>query len=252
MPRRRQAFCRLFFGICFLLILSPVQSWSLTISTSARTNGYRNQIYLDENTASGGNITSYVENLPGSMGFASSSASGSDTGDGFLSVSAQASDMVTGWGSCYIARASWSDVICNRGATALNYLLNLDISPIILATNGYSNASYGISVLLNSELIWSTSAYISNYDLMETTSDIIAPQTALISLGKLGINQSFDLEYFITARCYSMETGTSDVNPFSVSGTITTAHAAPEPSTLILLGMGLAGVAFTIKRRSGK
>jgi hypothetical protein len=230
---------KILFGFCFFLFLSSAQSWALTISTTAKASSYYPKYDLfDEKIAHVGSIYSHVENTSSYSGIAS--AFTSDNGN--LMVASKASAFANDCGSPYIAKALWSDVINNSSNKMLKYYLDLDISQIIMKTIVDSTASYNISILLNNVQIWSVSSFLGESSWEEPNEKIIDPYSKSILLGEYDVNRSFNLEYSISAICSAFEVGTSQINPFTVSGNIRTARAAPEPSTLVLLGAGLGGL----------
>jgi hypothetical protein len=115
----------------------------------------------------------------------------------------------------------------------------------------HSTASYNISVLLNSQQIWSASTFVDESPWGEPTEKIVDSFSKSILLGEYGLNESFNLEYSISAVCGAIEVGTSGINPFSVSGDIRTAPGAPEPSTLLLLGAGAVGLVLYRRKIRG-
>ncbi len=141
-------------------------------------------------------------------------------------------------------------------------------------------ASYALNILMNGTNIWSSAA-----QMLESMSGITFSQggTSLggirtggqytwgdyidsLALGSFAAGDVFTIDYILTttasgnySNCSSFEcigaTNVSIGDPFGVGGansfnvTGASAAAVPEPTTLALLGMGLAGITITRRKQ---
>jgi hypothetical protein len=257
-------------------ICPTAQSEAALISTYAEYDRYGpNQ--LESSTAMLGAIVSTVTGDSFSDGMASAYA---DT-NGNLSVST-AYDGRGYDGLHYLATASFTEQYTNTSAHGLDYYLDFSIAQYL--QNIYASQSGGlgagtraeIEILLNGSSIWDSSTFlyvdnggwtaVTDTDLLTTiiNDSIYGPSQPIeydpvsvqlvgayeneFFLGSLDPGEMFTLEYIISSRAGNYDMGYAS-NIFGVSGNVS--YAVPEPSSLILMGIGLAGLGF-VRRKETK
>jgi hypothetical protein len=262
------------------------RAFALTLSTDAYYSyetAWGAYSESDPQTASGGTISSTVTSSEGSTPV---TADASATEGGDLSAGADLAYLMGGNepGGYVNATAVWSETVTNSSAGDVSYDFGYDISGVVLSMNcmgGCPNLSsgvlyyYGITIMLDSTAIWQSNAalqadgtlWTSGTELGYTFSSpwptdyqhdySFSDYTSTVSLGTYGAGDSFTLTYEVVAGVSGFEDwGQFGEATVAMTGDVTSTDVTPpsqvpEPSTILLLGSGLAGLAF-LKKRMGR
>ncbi len=128
-----------------------------------------------------------------------------------------------------------------------------DISQVDMSAWWTSDAFYSVDIMLNGLSIWSASDSVSgvDFDMNEPPVTKVIPElSGTFNLGIYDVGDTFTLEYEISTTTTGFEHGISSVSLFSMDGAVAMAHApVPEPTTMILFGIGLLGFAGVDRRK---
>lgn len=102
---------------------------------------------------------------------------------------------------------------------------------------------------------WTYSTSNSDYNaVLERTGPFSSPPPFPATQWSQGFEQTFSQSFSVSWTLYALNWSTPDANDFiyrdTGGGTVVAAPpVAPEPSTLLILGLGAAGAAFQARRR---
>jgi hypothetical protein len=268
-------------SVCMLALLScafpAAQSEAAFISTYAEYSTYGTNDPIESATSNLGAIVSTVSGNDFSIpnGMASAYA---DT-NGNLSVSTSQISLLDPVGP-FTAIASFSEQYTNTTAHGLDYTLDFSTTQYLQNTFGtYAPNITGtileMEILVDGATIWDSSTELGILDWdyhIDLNTEI---NTAIIDnsvypdpshpeyfdpaslqlvgayqndffLGLLDPGESLMLEYRVSSIAYGRDAGWSS-SLLSVSGNVS--NAVPEPSSLILMGVGLVGLGFVRRKR---
>ena len=205
------------------------------------------------NNVAGGSSHGYAASRSGAAGDLAASA--------YLDMSDDVSSMD------FHASSSWSDTITNNSGSAQGYTFDFFFAGGYLDLGGTGGMSmFSLDILLNGNSIWDASASLSgdpsggsvtldDGGLSHTVYDGLPyyyyvgfdPFSGSLDLGVFNDGESFDITYnldvWVNSTSQLSYAAAAVGDPFST-------NPIPEPTTMALLGMGLAGIGVRRMRRS--
>ncbi len=277
---------KIFLGLATGLFLFASTANATLINTFAE-----NSYYSDSDTADQGTIVSEVYYDPYYSDYPEASAAASSQGSLAVASRAGSSTGISSaeasWSNMFTNETAIDQFYALDFSLSGGYLdLWNDINFF------HRSASYSIDILLDDSSVWSSSAEIVTYDdrtdeswaeLQLTGTDLggtfvstytddgygyswgsanytFDPFQGTIDIGKISAGDSFSLQYALSVYTEGNQyfeskayLGNPEATPFSpgFSGSVTAAPV-PEPTTMLLFGTGLAGLAGTRIRRKKK